>query len=230
MNSLMRSLTRFLTRTRLLESAMRAAPLQPILRTSNQRILQRHQAGEPLRLHLGCGSKVLKGWVNIDSIWRPNVAVMALPEDLRSFEKNTVESIYASHLLEHLPYPKQTMALLITCYQILKDGGVLRLAVPDIEAIINAYTRNDEAFFKIQSELHPSWCTTKLEHLMYALQQDGEHKFGYDFETLQKVLSQAGFEDIVKSSFGQSAFEALQVDYRNDHGLTLFVDAVKRPV
>jgi predicted SAM-dependent methyltransferase len=229
MTSLRRSLNRFLARTRLLESAMEIAPLRPILRISNQKILQRHQTGEPLRLHLGCGSKTLKGWVNIDSIWRPNVAVMTLPDDLRRFRKSSVEYIYASHLLEHLSYPKQVTALLTTCYQILEGGGVLRLAVPDIEAIINAYSRNDEAFFEVQSQLHPPWCTTKLEHLMYALQQDGEHRFGYDFETLQKVLLQSGFENIVRSSFGQSTFEALRVDYRDDHGLTLFVDAVKKP-
>lgn len=221
----------FQARPKLLDFIMRSMRwhiLGSVFKTSNQRILEKHQHKPSLRLHLGCGSKILNDWINIDAIWRPNVVVLPLPEGLKSFENNSVEYIYTCHFLEHLQYPKKVIALLETCYSLLKPGGVMRIGVPDIEIIIRAYARNDTDFFKIQSELyHPPWCTTKLEHLMYALQQDGEHKYAYDFETLHKTLTQAGFEKAIKSGFRQSTFQALKIDYREDNNLTLFVDAIK---
>ena len=112
------------------------------------------------------------------------------------------------------------------------SGGGLRIVVPGIEKIIRAYVLDNRAFFKIQEEMHPSGCTTKLEHLMYALQQDGEHKYGYDFETMEKLLSQAGFKSIVRSGYNKSQIEDLRIDYRartDETGeyLSLYVDAIK---
>ncbi len=91
---------------------------------------------------------------------------------------------------------------------------------------------NDKGFFEIQSTLHPNWCTTKLEHLLYALQQDGQHKYGYDFETMKKLLIMGGFTHIAQSDFNSSEFTELRIDYRavkDNHGnyLSLFVEAIK---
>ncbi len=105
--------------------------------------------------------------------------------------------------------------------------------MPGIERILQAYAAGDEEFFKVQAEMHPEWCTTKLEHLMYALQQNGEHKYGYDFETLKKLLSQTGFLDIQRSDYNKSLIANLNIDYRakTDHSgkyLSLYVDAIKK--
>ena len=105
-------------------------------------------------------------------------------------------------------------------------NGVLRILVPGIERIIRAYVANDEEFFRIQEQMHPSWCTTKLEHLLYAVQQNGEHKYGYDFETISKLLLQGGFKKIINSDYNQSQVEKLRIDYRGKDR-SLFVDAVK---
>jgi len=218
----------FLTKTNLLDRIISLDILPFIFKSNNKRILQKHQNKNYQKLHLACGNKILEDWINIDAIWRPNVVVSNLPRGLKLFKNNSIEYIYCCHFLEHLKYPKEVTSFLTTCYNLLKPGGVMRIAVPDIEKIIEAYMKNDKEFFEIQSQLHPPRCTTKLEHLMYALQQDGEHQYGYDFETLQKVLFQAGFDKITKSDFGQSTFEALNIDYSEDiKDLTLFTDAIK---
>jgi predicted SAM-dependent methyltransferase len=209
---------------------------RPFVHRSERRAFSAALAGADrnggLKLNLGCGPKPLPRWINIDDRVRPGVLVMRLPEGLRRFADASARYIYASHVLEHLDYPATASALVRECHRILIPGGVLRLVVPGIEKIINAYVADNHAFFAIQSELHPSWCTTKLEHLMYALQQDGEHKYGYDFETLHKLLSGAGFRTIARSDYNASEFDALRVDtrgIRDDAGgyLSLFVDAVK---
>lgn len=185
-----------------------------------------------LRLHLGAGDTILDGWLNIDVHPGRHLLTMKLPESLKRFADHTVQYIYASHFLEHLGYPEQALEFAHHCQRILVPGGVLRVVVPDIECIIRAYAADDGEFFKVQASMHPRWCSTKLEHLIYALQQDGEHRYGYDFETLKKLLSQVGFQQIEKSGFNQSHTRELNVDYRAESTgagqyLSLFVDAHK---
>jgi predicted SAM-dependent methyltransferase len=185
-----------------------------------------------LRLHVGAGNIILDGWVNIDTIPGRHLLTMKLPRGLRKFPDETVQYIYASHFLEHLSYPQEADEFIRQCHRILIPGGALRIVAPGIEKIIRAYVADDEEFFKVQAEMHPSWCSTKLEHLMYALQQDGEHRYGYDFETMEKLLSQAGFRAVRRSDYHQSRIADLNIDYRakTDHTgryLSLFVDAIK---
>jgi predicted SAM-dependent methyltransferase len=185
-----------------------------------------------LRLHLGCGPRLLDGWVNLDAAINPAIVTAKLPRGLRRFEDVSAQFIYTSHLLEHIEYPREATEFVRECYRILRPGGVLRIVVPSIENIIVAYMNDDKEFFKIQATLHPNWCTTKLEHLLYALQQDGRHKYGYDFETMKKLLIMGGFTHIVQSDFNSSEFIELRIDYRggkDNHGkyLSLFVEAIK---
>ncbi|MFC2141381.1 methyltransferase domain-containing protein [Acidobacteriota bacterium] len=207
--------------------------LKPLLKFNNNKVLQMREDEHDLKLQLGSGGRMLKGWINIDSIWRPNTVVMRLPQGLRKFNNSSIEYIYSCHFLEHLRYPQEALSLLKTCYRLLKPGGAIRIGVPDIEKIIDAYVRDDKDFFSEQKRLHPDCCSTKLEHLMYALQQEGEHRYGYDFQTLNKLLKKAGFNEVFRSAYGKSKIEALNVDYRDDlekdFHLTLYVDALKSP-
>lgn len=182
-------------------------------------------APSPLKLHLGCGPVIFPGWLNIDMLKRPDVAVMDLPRDLKQFSDQSVSFAYCSHMLEHIEYPNDALTLCRELRRILKPGGAVRFVVPGIERIIRAYVADDKAFFEEQRSHHPSWCETKLEHLMYALQQDGQHKYGYDFETAEKLMLMAGFRRAVDSAYNKSEFPELRVDYRGEN-LSLFVDAV----
>lgn len=198
----------------------------------HRKLVENARKKKDLRLHLGSGRKLLNGWLNIDMKIGSGILTMKLPEGLQRFDDNSVRYIYTSHFLEHLEYPKAALDFVRECYRLLTPGGVLRIIVPGIEKIIGAYVQGDQAFFAIQEEMHPSWCTTKLEHLMYALQQNGQHKYGYDFETLEKLLSQAGFGEIVESDYNKSQVDDLRIDYRaktDNKGkyLSLYVDATK---
>lgn len=189
-------------------------------------------AKNDLRLNLGSGKTTIEGWLNLDMAIGARILTMKLPGGLKKFKDNSVRCIYTSHFLEHIEYPNTALAIVKECHRILIPGGTLRIIVPGIEKIIQAYSENDQAFFAIQKEMHPSWCNSKLDHLMYALQQGGEHKYGYDFETMKALLTQAGFNQIIESDHNQSHEEILRIDYRtrtDNHGryLSLYVDAVK---
>ena len=193
---------------------------------ASNRIVRTGLSHDSVKLHLGSGPLVLPGWINIDAQRYPGVAVMRLPEGLKRFRTGIASFVYCSHMVEHVEYPDQVIRLAKEIHRILKPGGALRFVVPGIERIIRAYVSDDKEFFRNQEQFHPPHCTTKMEHLMYALQQDGEHKYGYDFETAQKFLRSAGFTRIVNSSYNESEFPELRIDYRGKD-LSLFVEAVK---
>ena len=179
---------------------------------------QRH-----LKLHLACGDRLLPDWINIDL-----VPMADLRLDLRDplpLPDGCAQYVYASHYLEHLDYRREVPPFLKECHRLLEPAGVLRLVVPGVEQVLRAYAAEDDAFFAEQATMHPDWCQTRLEHVMYTVHMEGRHKFAYDYETMAKLLSTHGFQPEL-SSFNASRHAALNQDYRGA-GLSLFVDAVK---
>ncbi len=89
-------------------------------------------------LNLGCGSRYLDGWMNLDiSPVSPDVQACDLLNGL-PFSDNTFDFLYHSHLLEHIPKAK-VADVLIECCRVLKPGCVVRVVVPDLESITRLY-------------------------------------------------------------------------------------------
>ncbi|MES2425762.1 MAG: methyltransferase domain-containing protein [Bacteroidota bacterium] len=91
-------------------------------------------------LNLGCGSHFNAQWVNVD--FSKNGEGVIAHNLLKGipFADNTFEVVYHSHVLEH--FSKDDGVLFIKeCYRVLKPGGILRIAVPDLEQIVNNYAR-----------------------------------------------------------------------------------------
>ena len=87
------------------------------------------------KIHLGSGTRMLPGFVNVDI----NPANMPdVVHDLTvypwPFANDSADEIVAVHLLEHLIHQgnaDEFFAFFRECHRILKDGGVLRVVVPD---------------------------------------------------------------------------------------------------
>ena len=93
-----------------------------------------------MKLHLGCGSKHIDGFINIDARELESVDVVDDVRVLDKFNKKSVSLIYASHILEHITRLEYTNVL-SRWYELLEDGGVLRIAVPDIEKVFEHYSK-----------------------------------------------------------------------------------------
>lgn len=157
------------------------------------------QAG--LKLQFGCGRKLKAGWINIDL--QPG-ADLAL--DLRRplpFADGSCEFIYSEHFLEHIDYPEPAMSLLRECHRVLAPGGQISIGVPDTEWPLGEYAgiSHDGYFETAKARWHPSWCQTRMEHLNFHFRNFDDHRFAYDFETLAKALSQAGFTQVLRREF-----------------------------
>lgn len=96
-----------------------------------------------MKLHIGCGKKYLEGWVNLDIISENKVDIIDDASELNKIENNSCDIIYASHILEHFGRHEFSHILKVW-YSKLKKGGILRLAVPDFEAVVNHYKDNGD--------------------------------------------------------------------------------------
>ncbi len=57
-----------------------------------------------MKLHIGCGERFLPGYKHIDARAFPHVDyVTDKLDNLPMFKDNSVDEIYACHLLEHMP-------------------------------------------------------------------------------------------------------------------------------
>lgn len=91
-------------------------------------------------LNVGCGFSFHEDWTNIDFVSTGEGVIAHNLLKGIPFPDSTFEVVYHSHVLEHF---SQTdgKKFISECYRVLKNGGILRIAIPDLEKIINEYTR-----------------------------------------------------------------------------------------
>jgi len=174
-----------------------------------------------LRLHIGCGPKLKEGWVNIDLSPQADITL-----DLREplpFVDSSCSLIYSEHFLEHLDYPGSALSFLKVCHSVLEPGGLFSVGVPDTEWPIAEYAglRTDGYFEAMKKNWHPAWCQTEMEHINYHFRQGDQHRFAYDFKTLARALTNAGFQDIQRREFDP------ELDSADRKLGTLYVNAYK---
>ncbi len=138
-----------------------------------------------MKLHLGCGNKRIDGFINIDARETDAADEVSDVKTLDKYQDNSVELIYASHILEHITRIEYSNVL-SRWYNILENGGVLRIAVPDIEQVFKHYQQHKDL--------------RKLRGFLWGGQTYGfnYHYCGWDFKTLKEDLEKVGFKDVKK--------------------------------
>jgi predicted SAM-dependent methyltransferase len=94
-------------------------------------------------LNLGCGSRYHKAWTNIDFVSigegvQAHNLLQGIP-----FSDESFEVVYHSHVLEHFG-KTDAINFIRECHRVLKKGGIIRIAVPDLERIAKEYIYNLE--------------------------------------------------------------------------------------
>ena len=143
----------------------------------------------PVHLHLGCGPNYLPGFVNIDANPRRRVDLWL---DLRNglpFADGTVDSIYSTHMLEHL-YHDELERLLAECWRTLRPGGGVRFIVPNLETAITAYLRRQNEWFDDYPR-HLHSLGGRFANFIFC---DGQHRSTFDFGHLSELLERTRFE------------------------------------
>ena len=147
-----------------------------------------------MRLHIG-GETAKPGWTVLNAQPGPHVDKVGDFRDLTAFPDHSIDDIYASHVLEHLAYSHEVVPALTECYRILVPGGMLMLAVPNLETLcrLMVHPKSD-----VQVQFH-------LMRILFGGQVDqwDYHKAGFTPPMLGGFLGQAGFIDVRQvESFG----------------------------
>ena len=122
--------------------------------------------------------------------------------------------MYSSHFLEHLAY-KDAQNLLAESFRVLKQGGVVRISVPDLEYAVSLYTLDRK------EEMLTQYFFVNDDDSHFA-----RHKYMYDFKLLKTALEKVGFRDVVRCAFQVGRTPDLKLlDNRVED--SLFVEATR---
>ncbi len=91
-------------------------------------------------LNLGCGTTYNVNWINVDFVSTGEGVIGHNLLEGIPFNDNTFEVVYHSHVLEHFPKDKAHL-FIKECYRVLKPGGIIRVAIPDLERITRNYLK-----------------------------------------------------------------------------------------
>jgi len=178
------------------------------------------------RVNIGCGPSPTRGWLNYDNSWsvrlakyplvvRVLAAVGVLTEGQRRFlsvasgggitwanaperiplADDSVTVLYSSHMVEHLDRT-QVRTFLQEARRVLVPGGIIRIAVPDLQKLVDEYVAegNAESFLERTFLARPRR-ETLLEKLGYLVVGDRHHLWMYDGPSLCRLLTAMGFRE-----------------------------------
>ncbi len=178
-----------------------------------------------VKIIIGAGDQSYDGWF---STGKDTLSLLDERDWKDSFNKRKVDAFLSEHVWEHLTFDEGKSAAWY-CYDALKDGGYIRVAVPD------GYFP-DEEYQNLVQIGGPG----PLDH------PAADHKIVYTYKTFIEVFESAGFSvDLLEycdengrfhhrqwSSVDGPIYRSLMNDHRNTHeklGFTsLIIDAWKR--
>jgi len=141
------------------------------------------------KLHLGCGKRNFPGFINVDLADFSHIHHKRSINDLSVFEDESIDLIYASHVLEYFNLSDVSLVLK-EWRRVLKPGGILKLAVPDFEGLTKAYEKYRNVL-QVQGPIFGFFNIVTKEG-----QKDLNHKVVYDFKLLKIILEENGFSDV----------------------------------
>jgi len=216
------------------------------------------------RINVGCGKTVLDGYLNIDGspgVWlarypsigkillglrlinRDNYEFMrfaanhaicyANAADRLPLPTNSVDVVYSCHMYEHLLKP-QARTFLREAHRVLRPGGVIRLAVPDLRRKAEEYLRTGDADEFLENTLLCAiWeklATSRGVLQMLLFGHPSAHKWMYDGPSLCQELTRHDFAAAQVMPPGVTTIpDPGPLDLRERWPDSVFVEAVKPP-
>lgn len=166
------------------------------------------------KLQIGAGPNILDGWLNTDECPTSSGVIYLDATKPFWFEDVTFDYIFSEHQIEHLIYNKG-LFMLRECYRVLKPGGRIRIATPDLETLIGLYTSEKSDL----QQRYVNWIADKFlpkigiyrdSFVINNAFRGYGHQFIYDHATLQGAMEEVGFIGITRYAPGESDDEVLR--------------------
>ncbi|MEA3226238.1 MAG: methyltransferase domain-containing protein, partial [Planctomycetota bacterium] len=141
---------------------------------------------------------------------------------LTDFSTGAVDMVYMCHVLEHFK-KNDLKKVLEEMKRVLKDGGVLRISVPDFDKLVEVYDASGKDMNAISNQLMGG--------------QDHEYNIHYcvfNYRRLSELLKEAGFREVVPwdpencryHDFKDRANRKMKVN-GNEYMISLNLEAIK---
>ena len=181
-------------------------------------VIARYLGGPgPHGLALGAGHHPPAGWLatDLDPSVAPGVIFLDVTERF-PFPDAALDYVHGEHLIEHVPL-SAGRALLAECRRVLRPGGRLRLATPDLAklaALVAAPGTSTEGTAYVEWVARTFVEVGRIENrpvdvLNNAMRAWG-HAFLYDETTLRDELARAGFVSLTRLPMNESDVPALR--------------------
>jgi len=226
-------------------------------------LVQKHEDRE-MKVNIGCGISPTTGWRNFDNslsvkykkfypvIWllsRMGIvskgslffskfarehhieycnAVNRIP-----LKDQSVDVVYSSHMVEHLDR-EQVRSFLMEAKRVLKEGGCIRTAFPDLQLLIMQYNEEKDAdAFMEKTGLDRVIPKRFSRKIMMLIKGDRDHKYLYDGRSFAKILEEIGFNRVSILKSGNTmikdpgSLDLREREYDGDFLHTAYVEAFK---
>jgi len=218
-------------------------------------------ADRGLRLNVGCGATPTDGWINFDNSltvrlgrwpllarstlgkrllngpsWK--FAKIAAEKDIRFASAtrripcpdNSADVVYSSHMIEHLDCG-EAQDFLREAKRVLRPGGVIRLAAPDLGRLVENYMVSGDAdIFVAGTNMSMARSASVASRIRLALIGPRHHLWMYDGRSLSKLLHEAGFTDVCVMPPGKTNISdpgLLDLEERAEE--SIYLEAVQKP-
>ena len=149
-----------------------------------------------VKLNLGCGDKILQGYINVDVASeragnKPDVIC-----DVRKLDKfcdNYADEIMAVHVIEHF-WRWEVVEILREWVRVLKPGGKMILECPNLKSACEEFLKNPD----VRSQ--PGQDGQRTMWVFYGDPGWSDplmvHRWGYTPLSLAQVMSESGLKDL----------------------------------
>ncbi len=175
------------------------------------------------RLNWGSGEFPDPGWINSDIKAGPGIDISCDILEGLPLEDSSIDYIASHHALPEIPLMHVVRALR-ELRRVLKPGGVLRLALPDLDKGIKAYLENDRDYFLVPDKDAATIGGKFVTQLLWY----GYSRTLFTHDFAEELLRQAGYRQIQACSYREtkSRFpEIVELDTREHE--SFFVEAIK---
>jgi predicted SAM-dependent methyltransferase len=177
------------------------------------------------KLHIGCGTHLLIGWLNSDFLPScPKILHLDATQPF-PFEDGTFDYIFTEHMIEHISY-QAGQNMLRECRRVLNENGRIRISTPTLSFLFDLYQGRKSGlqidYIKWAMQLVEDDVEENVVFIINNFMRNWGHTFIYDEDTLRQAMTEAGFVSIVRCSLQESehlAFRNIENESRMPPGL-----------
>jgi SAM-dependent methyltransferase len=217
------------------------------------------QTHSGIRVNVGCGLSPTPGWLNFDNSFSVRVSrwpvvssalrgmglLPAKSAELAEMGRagsvrfanaavripcaaGSVAVVYSSHMIEHLDR-SEARAFLAEVKRVLRPGGVVRIAAPDLSRLVSDYVATGDADgFVAGIHMGLDRPAGLRGWAKWAVVGPRHHLWMYDGGSLSRLIRETGFADVAVLPAGATRIvEPGQLDLRERAAESVYVEAVR---